>query len=118
MKRDQPQLFGIIQKPLPLKLLKRIDQHAPPHRLPIFQILRRIRTRRPVHHKPAPGPIPVSYTHLDVYKRQLYGMDYWLDLAKLGIFMILSLILGLLLRKPVIRLNEAFSEKLEETKLM
>ena len=48
----------------------------------------------------------------------LYGMDYWLDLAKLGIFMILSLILGLLLRKPVIRLNEAFSEKLEETKLM
>lgn len=47
-----------------------------------------------------------------------YGMDYWLDLAKLGIFMILSLILGLLLRKPVIRLNEAFSEKLEETKLM
>ena len=32
--------------------------------------------------------------------------------------MILSLILGLLLRKPVIRLNEAFSEKLEETKLM
>ena len=26
----------------------------------------------------------------------LYGMDYWLDLAKLGIFMILSLILGLL----------------------
>ena len=47
-----------------------------------------------------------------------YGMDYWLDLAKLGFFMILSLILGLLLRKPVIRLNEAFSEKLEETKLM
>ena len=48
----------------------------------------------------------------------LYGMDYWLDLAKLGIFLILSLILGLLLRKPVIRLNETFSEKLEETKLM
>ena len=48
----------------------------------------------------------------------LYGMDYWLDLAKLGIFLILSLILGLLLRKPVIRLNAAFSEKLEETKLM
>ena len=48
----------------------------------------------------------------------LYGMDYWLDLAKLGIFLILSLILGLLLRKPVIRINAAFSEKLEETKLM
>lgn len=48
----------------------------------------------------------------------LYGADYWLDLAKLAIFLILSLILGLLLRKPVIRLNSAFSEKLEETKIM
>ena len=32
--------------------------------------------------------------------------------------MILSLILGLLLRKPVIQMNEAFAEKLEETKIM
>lgn len=48
----------------------------------------------------------------------LYGADYWLDLTKLAIFLILSLILGLLLRKPVIRLNSAFSEKLEETKIM
>ncbi len=48
----------------------------------------------------------------------LYGMDYWLDLAKLGIFLVLSLILGLVLRKPVIRLNNRFSEKLEETKVM
>ena len=48
----------------------------------------------------------------------LYGMDYWIDLAKLSIFLVLSLILGLLLRKPVIRLNESFSQKLEETKLM
>ena len=48
----------------------------------------------------------------------LYGMDYWLDLAKLGIFLVLSLILGLVLTKPVIRLNNRFSEKLEETKVM
>ena len=48
----------------------------------------------------------------------LYGMDYWIDLARLGIFLILSLILGLVLRKPVIRLNNRFSEKLEETKVM
>ena len=40
------------------------------------------------------------------------------DRAKLGIFLVLSLILGLVLRKPVIRLNNRFSEKLEETKVM
>ena len=48
----------------------------------------------------------------------MYGMTYWTELGKLGIFLILSLILGLLLRKPVIRMNEAFAEKLEETKIM
>ena len=48
----------------------------------------------------------------------LYGMDYWMDLGKLLIFLVLSLILGLVLRKPVIRLNDRFSEKLEETKIM
>ena len=48
----------------------------------------------------------------------MYGMMYWTELGKLGIFLILSLILGLLLRKPVIRMNEAFAEKLEETKIM
>jgi len=48
----------------------------------------------------------------------MYGMTYWTELGKLGIFLLLSLILGLLLRKPVIRMNEAFAEKLEETKIM
>ena len=48
----------------------------------------------------------------------MYGMTYWTELGKLGIFLLLSLILGLLLRKPVIRMNEVFAEKLEETKIM
>ena len=48
----------------------------------------------------------------------MYGMTYWIELGKLGIFLILSLIVGLLLRKPIIRLNDAFTEKLEETKIM
>ena len=48
----------------------------------------------------------------------MYGMTYWAELGKLGIFLLLSLILGLLLRKPVIRMNEVFAEKLEETKIM
>ena len=48
----------------------------------------------------------------------LYGMDYWIDLGKLCIFLVVSLIMGLVLRKPIIKVNEAFSEKLEETKIM
>ena len=48
----------------------------------------------------------------------LYGNTYLIELGKLGLFLIPSLLLGLVLRKPVIRLNELFIEKLEETKLM
>ena len=48
----------------------------------------------------------------------MYGMNYWIDLGKLAIFLVISLIIGLVLRKPIIKLNDAFTEKLEETKLM
>lgn len=48
----------------------------------------------------------------------MYGTTYWIEMGKLGIFLIVSLIVGLLLRKPIIRLNDAFTEKLEETKIM
>ncbi len=48
----------------------------------------------------------------------MYGMNYWIDLGKLAIFLVISLIVGLVLRKPIIKMNDAFTEKLEETKLM
>ena len=48
----------------------------------------------------------------------MYGMNYWIDLGKLAIFLGISLIIGLVLRKPIIKANDAFTEKLEETKLM
>lgn len=47
-----------------------------------------------------------------------YGNDYWIDLAKLGIFLVIALFMGLVLRKPIIRMNEAFTEQLEETKII
>ena len=47
----------------------------------------------------------------------MYGMNYWIDLGKLAIFLGISLIVGLVLRKPIIKANDAFTEKLEETKL-
>ena len=47
-----------------------------------------------------------------------YGAEYWIDLGELALFLIPSLLLGLLLRKPVIRLNAWISHNLELTKVM
>ena len=48
----------------------------------------------------------------------LYGSTYWISLGYLAVYAVAFLILGIVLRKPIIRLNEMFSEKLESTKLM
>ena len=48
----------------------------------------------------------------------IYKDAYLTDIIKLLCFLPFSLILGLFLRKPLIKLNEFFEEKLEETHLM
>lgn len=48
----------------------------------------------------------------------LYGYDFWLDLLKLLCFLPFVLLLGLLLRKPLIHVNEFFEERLKDTELM
>ncbi|MGN0286489.1 MAG: YhgE/Pip family protein [Atopobiaceae bacterium] len=74
-----------------------------------------------------PGPFQaifpfLPFVHAEACMRSaiagLYGMDYWVSLLKLLSFLIPSLILGLLLRKPVIRLNHWFEHQLENTKVM
>ena len=47
-----------------------------------------------------------------------YGTTYATELGKLAIFLVPSLLLGLLLRKPIIKMNDAFIEKLESTHLI
>ena len=47
-----------------------------------------------------------------------YGITYAAEIGKLAIFLAPSLLLGLLLRKPIIKMNEAFMEKLESTHLI
>lgn len=47
-----------------------------------------------------------------------YGSTYWKELGALSLFLIPTLLLGLILRKPVIRLNDTFTEKLESTHLI
>ena len=47
-----------------------------------------------------------------------YGMEVWIELGTLSLYLIPSLALGLVFRRPVIRANRWIIEKLEETKLM
>ena len=47
-----------------------------------------------------------------------YETTYATELGKLAIFLVPSLLIGLLLRKPIIKMNEAFMEKLESTHLI
>lgn len=47
-----------------------------------------------------------------------FGMEYWIAMGKLALFLVPSLLLGLMLRKPVIRLNDWIIRNLESTKVM
>lgn len=47
-----------------------------------------------------------------------YGAEYWIELGILASYLIPSLALGLVLRRPVVRANEWIIEHLEQTKLM
>ena len=47
-----------------------------------------------------------------------YGMEYWVAMGKLALFLVPSLLLGLMLRKPVIRFNDWVIRNLESTKVM
>lgn len=47
-----------------------------------------------------------------------YKNTFWRELLLLQNYLAGALLLGLVLRKPVMRLNTAFSEKLEDTKIM
>ncbi len=48
----------------------------------------------------------------------LYGLDYWRELAILLAYLVPALVLGLVVRRPVIRLGEWFERRLEDTLLM
>ncbi|MEK0307302.1 YhgE/Pip domain-containing protein [Bifidobacterium favimelis] len=47
-----------------------------------------------------------------------YGMEFWREMGFLALFLVPSLLLGLVLRKPVIRCNDWIVRNLERTKLM
>lgn len=47
-----------------------------------------------------------------------YGNTYGIEMGRLALYLVPSLLLGLLFRRPVIRWNERFQEKLEGTRMM
>ncbi len=63
-------------------------------------------------------PFPHAIDAMHAAMAGSYGAEYWIDLGELALFLIPSLLLGLLLRKPVIRLNAWISHNLELTKVM
>lgn len=48
----------------------------------------------------------------------MYGMYYWWDLLALLAFVPVALLLGLVLRKPLIKVNHFFEKRLEDTDVM
>ena len=47
-----------------------------------------------------------------------YGGDYWISIGLLALFIVPALLLGLVLRRPLITFNRGLVEALESTKLM
>ena len=48
----------------------------------------------------------------------LYGNDFWIELGLLSAYLVPALLLGLVLRRPVIRANERLEHALESTHIM
>lgn len=48
----------------------------------------------------------------------LYNSDYWIYLAQLLTFLLPMILLGLILRRPFVKLNETFVERVEKSKLI
>ena len=74
-----------------------------------------------------PGPFQAIYPYLPFVHSAnalraamfgLYGNDFWMELGTLLLFAVPAILLGLVLRRPVIRLNEWVERKIESTKVM
>lgn len=63
-------------------------------------------------------PFAHSMPALEGAMAGIYGNHYLVQMALLAAFLVPSLILGLVLRRPVIRLNNWFLSKLDETKVV
>ena len=63
-------------------------------------------------------PFPHGIAAMHAAMAGAFGAEFWRETALLAAFIVPSLLLGLVLRKPVIRLNDWIIRNLESTKLM
>lgn len=63
-------------------------------------------------------PFKYSMTAIREAIAGTYGSVYLMSLGGLAAFLVLCLIVGLLLRKPLIKMNEGFARNVEKTKVM
>ena len=63
-------------------------------------------------------PLTHSMTALRECVAGMYGNNYYTELGILSIYILISLVLGLVLRNPMISMNQKFIEKVESTKVM
>ena len=63
-------------------------------------------------------PITHSVTAVRAAIAGIYDNDYWIALGKLLLFVPPMLLLGLVLRKPLVRLNRSYSAAAERTRLL
>ena len=63
-------------------------------------------------------PITHSVTALRAAIAGVYDMDYWKAIGALLLFLPPLLLIGLLLRKPLVRFNQWYVEKVESTKVL
>lgn len=63
-------------------------------------------------------PFPHAIDAMHAAMAGSYGLEYWIDLGALALFLLPSLLLGLVLRRPVIRLNNWVLRRLESTHVM
>ena len=63
-------------------------------------------------------PATHSITAMRAATAGIYGNEYWIAMGKLALFLIPALLVGLVIRKPIMRFNRWYAHTLEETKVI
>jgi putative membrane protein len=63
-------------------------------------------------------PFPYAINAMRETIGGLYGNDYWMYMGQLGIFVIVALVIGLVVRRPFIHINHYVEKRMRDTKMM
>jgi putative membrane protein len=63
-------------------------------------------------------PFPYAINAMRETIGGLYENDYWMYMGQLGIFVIVALVIGLVIRRPFIHINHYVEKRMRDTKMM